>query len=297
MQQASARRAGPRRSVLITGVGGPAGRAAVQSLRALDYHVVGVDMQRVGDCEAQEFALVPPATDADYLPILHALAGAKGASWLFPTVAEELPLIADHAMFFRSAGVAVFISRSHPVAICHDKWQTAQALAAHDIAVPRSALGRSPMRWLRYPLISKPRIGRGGRGVVIHDEPANMDADDLLLWQEFMPGKEYDVQLLIHPDPPFRLLAKGIFEKTQLREGRVGNALALRPRRPRDVQSLAVAAARTLGLAGPLDMDIRRDRDGRPRILEINARIGAHVQMVPDIIANMALLHEQRHLG
>ena len=35
---------------------------------------------------------------------------------------------------------------------------------------------------------------------------------------------------------------------------------------------------------GPVDIDIRRDATGTPRVLEVNARFGANSQAVPELL-------------
>ena len=39
-----------------------------------------------------------------------------------------------------------------------------------------------------------------------------------------------------------------------------------------------------MGFFGPLDVDVRRGKDGRPAVLEINARFGANIAFAPEIL-------------
>jgi len=48
-----------------------------------------------------------------------------------------------------------------------------------------------------------------------------------------------------------------------------------------DVARLAVRTVQAIGLVGPVDIDIRRDATGTPRVLEVNARFGANSRAVP----------------
>jgi carbamoylphosphate synthase large subunit len=75
-----------------------------------------------------------------------------------------------------------------------------------------------------------------------------------------------------------------VLEKTELKEGIVGNAKSVRRVDATDVSDLAAAAARTVGLSGPLDIDIRRRSDGVPVVLEINARFGANIRHAPEVL-------------
>ena len=289
------------KNVLVTGVGGLSGKAAMHVLKNKGFHVIAVDMVPVDHC-ADAFFLVPPVRDPHYIDTLDALLVAHDIGWLFPTVQEELVLIAERAALYRRRGIAVFVANPEAVAICDDKWHTAQTLGAAGVAVPKSAIGKSDsadvMR-LGYPCVSKPRVGRGGRDVEVHDGPivpSSNSSENNLVWQEFMPGTEYDVLMMLPPEQPLEVTTV-VFEKTLLREGRTGNALEVIRVHAPDVRNLALSAARTLKLVGPLDMDIRRDINGVAHVLEINARIGAHTQKAPEIFDAMVDLYALGSLG
>lgn len=287
------------RRVLVTGVGGPSGKAATKALKARGFYVLGADMQKVVT-DAQQFVQVPPALDTSYPNILYSLIHEYRIGWLFPTVAEELLVVAKLAARLRVDGVTVFISDPAAVHICQDKWLTSQALHACGIDVPASAIGSAddPMvRTLGFPMISRPRIGRGGRGVVVHDGPGVSPIVTEPIWQEFMSGAEYDVLLVRHPDVPNHMIMCQVFEKTLLRDGRVGNAVELKAVDAPDVAKIAEDSARALSLTGPIDMDIRRGDDGIPRLLEINARIGAHSLRAPHLFDVLIALVQQGHRG
>ncbi len=285
--------------VFVTGVGGPSGKAATTALKARGFIVVGADMNKVSN-EADQFVQVPAALDTMYPDMVRSLIREHRIGWLFPTVAEELVIVAELAAELRAQGVAVFISDPAAVRICQDKWETAQALHARGITVPASAVGNADdpaVRALGFPLVSRPRVGRGGRGVVVHDGPGVVPAVSDPIWQEFMDGVEYDVLLVRHPDMPQRLIMCQVFEKTLLKEGRVGNAIEVKAVEATDVLTLAENTARALALTGPIDMDIRRGQDGVPRLLEINARIGAHALKAPAVFDVLVELVRQGHRG
>jgi carbamoylphosphate synthase large subunit len=281
-----------RRRVLVTGAGGPAGAGAIAALRALGYHVLGADMRDVPH-GADSFALLPAAKSLDYCRALRELIARERIDWLVPTVSEELVPVARIATKLRAAGVRVFMPDPRATAICDDKWHTAVALAGHGVAVPRSSLNAPGSGWLpapEAPLLTRPRVGRGGRGVVVHERPGTEPAGENVIWQEFLPGTEYDVVLLLHPERPHQVLCLQVLEKLALREGRVGNAVEVLPVEAPDIAATAIAAACALTLAGPVDIDIRRGSDGLPRVLEINARLGAHAHRVPELFQRMAEL-------
>jgi biotin carboxylase len=140
---------------------------------------------------------------------------------------------------------------------------------------------------LGYPFIVKPRLGRGGRGVtVVADEPAAAaEHRSGVAYQEFLCGDEYDVNLFVYP-AGVPVITR-VMLKTGLKQGIVGNATGVRAADRPDVVVLANEAARVMMLEGAIDMDIRMGENGRPKVLEVNARVGAHVLQAGGILERM----------
>lgn len=281
------------RHVLVTGVGGPSGKAAVSALKSRGFTVTATDMHAV-EHGADFFFTVPAASDPTYSQVHQGLLARQRCDWFFPTVSEELVIVAALAPDLRASGVAVFIPPLPVTRVCHDKWETACALDEQGVAVPKGAVGAADDSAfaLGYPMVSRPRVGRGGRGVVVHDAPGMPPATEHPVWQEFLSGMEYDVLLVRHPDAPHPIRMLQVFEKLSLKDGRVGNAVDVRPVEADDVANLARAAAAALDLRGPADLDIRRGADGKPRVLEVNARIGAHALRAPQVFDALVQLYE-----
>jgi carbamoyl-phosphate synthase large subunit len=279
-----------RETILITGVGGPAGRAGAAFFAARGYRVVGTDLREVAS-PASVLRAVPAALDPAFVPALLAIAIAEKASLVVPTVTEELPIVARMRAALRERGVALCVSDPPGIDVANDKLRTAQELGRAGLAVPVTFASSTPPAGLSaalgFPLLSKPRFGRGGRGVLVH-----RNAQDLLragpgevVWQEFLPGEEYDLNLFAERDGSVPTVV--VLRKTGLKEGLVGNALGTeRVERP-DLAELGARAARALRLEGPLDMDIRLSAGGRPAILEVNARLGANVPSAPEVLETL----------
>jgi len=273
--------------ILVTGVGGPAGRNVARLLLARGHTVIGTDMRAV-ESPRIEFQLVPAASSTAFLDALYDITVQKGGELVIPTVSEELPLIA--AARARWEDIPVVIASSRAVSIANDKYLTCQNLSIQGIAVPRFALP-SQMKCsgdvaekIGWPCLGKPRVGRGGRGVTVYEEKdwetVRALEDDHIL-QEFVSGTDYCPNLYLKRDGGAVAL---VLEKTKLKEGMVGNALEVRRVDAPDVAALAVSAGKALGFSGPLDVDVRRRAAGDPAVLEINARFGANIKHVPEVL-------------
>ncbi|WP_427019310.1 ATP-grasp domain-containing protein (plasmid) [Pseudarthrobacter sp. P1] len=281
--------------ILVTGIGGPAGRAVATALHARGIHVMGTDIIDVPAPDGVRVVQVPPATDPDAVDALRRLIAEEGITVLIPTVSDELPRISAARAWFGD-NVHVAISAPGPVSLANDKLLTAWVLDAAGVPVPRFGVPGDfadagvAMAALGAPVVVKPRISRGGRGVLVIDSPDAVDWDALpagMIVQEFIPGTEYGP--MVHgteqgsPDTPFAV----VFEKTELAQGIIGNAVAghrVGAEDAADVGTAALAAVRALGLAGPADVDVRRRADGTPAVLEVNARFGANSAFAPELL-------------
>ncbi|GIF60977.1 ATP-grasp domain-containing protein [Asanoa iriomotensis] len=262
------------RRFLVTGAGGPAGRALLAALTRRGFPATGVDAAP----DAPEVETVPFADHPCFVAEVLRAAARHRAGIVVPTVSEELPPLAAAALG-RTGGPRIVVGTPAAVAAAADKWRTARLLDLAGVPVPRTLLAGWPEpERLGSPFLSKPRRGRGGRGVRLHGTPGAfpppMDDDHIL--QEYAPGAEYAVDL--YADTVV------VLRKTLLRQGLVGNAVSVRRESAPDVADVARAAVATLGLTGPVDVDVRRRADGTPLVLEVNARFGALSGHAPEVL-------------
>jgi carbamoylphosphate synthase large subunit len=271
-------------TILVSGVGGPAGSNVAELLLARGFDVVGTDMRDV-EFPGRVFYRVPSAADTDYLKATNEIAAREKAALFIPTVSDELTIVAAGWQ-----GIPAVISTARAVETANDKYQTAVALSAAGVPVPRFALPsqlHSPVELaerIGWPCISKPRVGRGGRDVLIR-EIADWDSvaalGDRYILQEFASGIDYAPNVFIASDGNDLAV---VLEKTELKEGRIGNARSVQRIDDAVLGGVAIAAARAAGLNGPQDVDIRKRGDGQPVVLEINARFGANIRYAQEIL-------------
>lgn len=286
------------RPVLVTGAHGPAGSALMAQFDERGLPVLGVDM--AVDDSAPRVLRVPPSRDPAYPDALRAVIEANGVEVLLPTVSEELRLMAGLRGGFWD-GIRMVVSPGEAAQIADDKLLTARHLAAAGIATPLFADGEEfasdpgIAERIGFPLVIKPRVARGARGMRVVYSPDEVgEVAESCIVQEFAPGTEYAPVVYV-PLPGGSLSRSGknlgpfvaVLEKTGLTAGDVGNATSVkRVDGPEvaDVARLAVQAVQAIGLVGPVDIDIRRDTTGKPRVLEVNARFGANSRAVPELL-------------
>lgn len=279
--------------IMITGIGGPAGKSAVDYLRKRGYPTIGTDSRNIPS-SVDSFYQVPHAEHSSFADALIQIIRTKRPSLLIPTVSEELPIVSKIRKAIERLGCMVFISPLAATEIAHDKLKTAVYMHKHGIPSPRSFDGCTPRRdvlkELGLPLLAKPRIGRGGRGIVLYrsSEEFIRESRQGLLFQEFIPGDDFDLNMFV--DKNGEVLASVVLRKTVLKEGIVGNAVAVERVEKQNVDRLGRRIVKLLNFEGPLDMDIRLANDGAPVLLEVNARLGANVPSAPEILDNLILV-------
>jgi len=281
--------------VLVTGAGGPAGRAVAAQLKSRGVPVLGTDIRELPAGAGLTVVPVPPASDPDMVSALRRLVVQEGINLVIPTVSEELPQLAGYRAAFGS-DVRVIIGDPGPVALANDKLFTAWQLQTAGVPVPRFGVPRdfadagAAMAALGGPIVLKPRVSRGGRGVMVIDGSKQVDWHRLpegLIVQEFIPGTEYGPMVFGTPAHNGAAPFVVVVEKTELAQGSVGNAVSTRRAEAgeaMDVGNLAMGAVRSLGLTGPVDVDVRRRADGGPVVLEVNARFGANSGQAPELL-------------
>ncbi len=154
------------RTALVTGVGGPTGRAAATWLWWHDVRVLGADVRAVPS-PSWDARRLPAVGDPAYLHALLLLVDEERPTLLLPTASEELPVIARLHDALRELGCSLAMGSPEGVDVAADKLLTAEVLSWAGVPVPRSAHGTaSPAELvarLGLPVLSKPRVGRGGR--------------------------------------------------------------------------------------------------------------------------------------
>ena len=287
------------RVILVTGVGGPAGRAVVQLLHERNtgenpFSIVGADMKPVELPGLSSCAEVPPVSDSRFLPAMRELVAGVRADLIIPTVQDELAIVSAARDVIVPASCDIVVSAPSPTYLSSDKLLTMYALQDAGVSVPRfdvmSAFtsAEHALDLMQGPAVVKPRVSRGGRGVQVVEKAEDIEWDrtngDLIV-QQFAPGDEFCPQ--VYRSPSTGQTTVVVLQKTELKEGRVGNAVSTERLADGDAADIAGLAEQTvlaLDLVGPVDMDIRRLASGAPVVLEVNCRFGANSARAPELV-------------
>ena len=266
----------PKLTLLRTAAGSPPTVTQYKAFRALGCRIVAADCDpaSVGFHFADAAYVVPRVGEAGYLERMLAVCARERVDLFLPALDEELALCADHRERFEAAGTRLMLSSRKALAVCADKLRMSECFARLAIPSPRTVAAETYREgtFERFPLIIKPRSGRGGAGVHLarnHAEAAFFARYvERAVVQERLDGVEYTIDALAGQDSGLRILSprqrlateSGISSKgvTHWREE------LLEP-----VRTLV----RELKMVGPLNFQCFVSPEGKVSFTEINARL------------------------
>jgi len=287
-----------RTRVLVTGVGGAAGVAVVRALaHRHDVRVIAADMDGWASglylVPADARRLVPPGASAEFVPALAAIVRADAIDVVISTVDVELVALASRRDELAPAVLAAPPAATLEVAL--DKYALAQR--CRDVVNVPTTLLAGPealaAHW-DFPVIAKPRAGAGGRGVRVVPDRAALEAlptDEGLVVQDMLPGEEYSVDVIAGADG-------GVIAAVPRIRSRVDSGVAIAGRTVHDpeLEGAAAAVAEAIGLVGVANVQLRRDRDGRAALLEVNPRFPGSLPLtiaagvdIPSLVVDLFL--------
>lgn len=287
--------------VLVTGAGGPAGVAVIRSLlRRADLTVFAADMDGWASglylVPAAQRRLVPPGRDDSFVPAIAQLVADDAIDLVISTVDVELIALADRRGELAPATLAA--PTADTLTACLDKFELAKRCEATGRA-PRTVLaGRDALSiaW-EFPAFAKPRQGAGSRGIRFVDDREALEAlpaDEGLIVQDLLPGEEYSVDVIADANG-------NVVAAVPRTRARVDSGVAIAGRTVHDaeLEETAAAVARAIGLVGVANVQLKRGRDGRAMLLEVNPRFPGALPLtisagvdIPSLVVDLFLGRE-----
>lgn len=287
--------------VLVTGAGGPAGVVVIRSLlKRPELTVFAADMDGWAAglylVPAEQRRLVPPGRADEFVPTLARLVEDDAIDVVVSTVDVELIALSERRDELAPAVLAAPSADTLEVAL--DKLLLAERCAATGRA-PRTVLAgpaAQAVDW-EFPVFAKPRQGAGSRGIRLVPDRAALDAlpvDEGLIVQDFLPGEEYSVDVIADA-------AGQVVAAVPRTRARVDSGVAIAGRTVHDpeLEGTASAIAKAIGLVGVANVQLRRGRDGRAMLLEVNPRFPGALPLtiaagvdIPSLVVDLFLGRE-----
>ncbi len=218
---------------------------------------------------------------------LNTLIDAWAINLVVPAHDSLIPVLAS-APGLRAAAA---VPDATTAAICRDKRRTYARLEHLDI-VPATIHGLATA----YPIFAKPAVGQGSQGAERVDDADRhrylMDSATDYLFSEYLPGAEFTVDCI--SDASGTLLHAAPRTRERVKSGiSVRTAPAADPG---GIIGMAHAIAAELALRGAWFFQVRLDRNGAPKLLEVAPRIAGSMALSRMRGINYPLLHVYAHM-
>jgi len=260
-----------------------------------EVHVSNSDDKTVAFHYADKCAVSPLIYDDAYIPFLLEYCKENKIDILISLFDIDLLVLAKNKDKFAEIGTKVIVSDPDVISICNDKWKTYNFLKDNGFNVPKTyltleetilALDKGE---LKYPVIVKPRFGCGSIAMsVAEDEMAllyyfrrntrtisksylkyeSAAENEKIIYQEFLPGQEYGADIINDLNGNNRNVI--VKKKSAMRAGETDIAETVDEPVIKDE---LVRLAKLTGHIANMDCDVFLV-DGKPYVLEMNARFG-----------------------
>lgn len=260
-----------------------------------EVHVCNSDDKTVAFHYADKSVISPLIYDDGYIPFLLNYCRENRIDILISLFDIDLLVLSKNKEKFAEIGTRVIVSDPETIEICNDKWKTYNFLKDNGFNVPKTylkledtilALDRGE---IKYPVIVKPRFGCGSIAMSIaEDEMAllyyfrrntrtinksylkyeSASEDEKIIYQEFLPGQEYGADVINDLNGNYKNAI--VKKKIAMRAGETDISETVdEPVIKRELERLS---SLTRHIAN-MDCDVFLV-DGKPYILEMNARFG-----------------------
>jgi carbamoyl-phosphate synthase large subunit len=262
-----------RQTILITGVGGAAGVFLISHLQKSGLRVVAVDSNchSVGLLHADANYITPLCTSPKYTDAIQTICEKESVSFILPLIDEELVLMKS----LETKRLKVICPSKRFIEITLDKFFLMKELSRINICVPETFLLSEDHSTLTFPVVIKPRKGRGSRDVffAVNNDELNKiillkkDFLDDFIIQKKIEGDEYTVSVVANPDNQLiTVVPKRIIEKRGITRSAVTEYNY-------EINTVCEEISKELKPSNPFNVQlILSSFDKKPYVFEINPR-------------------------
>jgi len=295
-------------NVLLTAIGCPGGPSLIRGLREdPNIRIIGTDMREdiLTKYLVEEFYSVPSGRDESYIDAMLDIVVGEEIDVILPMATFELDALSCNKEQFQSVGCKVCISDIEGQRIANNKYLMSKKFEGKSFIPDFEA----PMSWqdmqekmmeLGFPdkrIVIKPFVSHGSIGLRIVDDKIDLYAqyrnekpystiiapqileqifkgrefDDILL-QEYLPGQEWEVDLLLDPIT-HKVICGSLREESEVVLSAADKVICTK--HPKKVLDIGKYMAEELQLSYTINLSIKLAESGTPKVTEMNPRLGA----------------------
>lgn len=269
-------------NVLVLGVGGNVSQGICKALRNSDLncHIIGacIAPTSVGLYFCDEAIICPYANDNEFLPWLIEICGKMKVNVVLTGVEENIIAIMREYDVFSTSTKAKFIAADYDMLmIGQDKLSTCEWLKSNNCNYPRYCKSGDCDELIEFasqvgfPMIAKPRKGKGSSGILminnIEELKRNYNLDNYV-FQEYIGSEDEEYTVGSYTDKNNNIMPL-IIMKRMLNNGGTSYAKVINNS---VIYDEALKICKCFNSKGPLNIQMRLDKNGRPVCFELNVR-------------------------
>ncbi len=287
-------------NILITGVSSSNSISFIKSLRKqkeMEFNVFGTDIYEkylsTGAQFCDRFFKIPRADDEQFIPTLLKICKENSIRVLVPIIDEEFFPISKSIHEFKKIDTLLMLPDAEVLMVCENKVKLCEFLKDNGFSTPKVYLSVASAS--AFPLVKKPFIGRGSKGVtMIHNKQELNDKSerDKYFLQEYIEGQEYTIDTL--SDLNGKVLAAVPRVRLEVRDGKCIKGQTVKNR---IIEEMSVQICNRLVITGPACLQCILANDGIPYFFDINPRIGSATILTVQAGINIPFLAVKNLLG
>ena len=191
---------------------------------------------------------------------------------LMPSSGYDIYQYSDNKEKLLKLGALPVVSDKKTMERCKDKMQTFNYLSKK-FDLPFTTIDYK--KTSRFPLIAKPRYGKGSKGIVKIDNEKELkyvqtkrDKDNLI-FQEYLPGTEYTIDVLSDLECEPIIAVPRIRLETKAGISTIGKIV-----KDENISDTCKSIAKCLKIRGPCCIQMKESKEGILKIVEVNPRMG-----------------------
>ncbi len=267
---------GSTSTILVPSASAPAGINTIKSLKMVKYpvRIVASDSNPIsaGFFMSDAHEVLPEIDSKLYVSRLFNIVEKHKIEILMPSSGYDIYQYSDNKEKLLKLGALPVVSDKKTMERCKDKMQTFNYLSKK-FDLPFTTLDYK--KTSRFPLIAKPRYGKGSKGLVKIDNEKELkyvqtkkDKDNLI-FQEYLPGTEYTIDVLSD------LECEPIIAVPRIRlETKAGISTMGKIVKDENISDTCKSIAKCLKIRGPCCIQMKESKEGILKIVEVNPRMG-----------------------
>src|ERR671928_477747 len=263
-------------SVIIPGASGPAGINTIKSLKMVNFRgkIIATDSSTLsaGFFMADSSEVLPEANHSAYIDRLFEIIKNHDVKVLMPASGFDIYPYSENRQRLTEIGAYAVVSDRNTLEMCRDKTLTYQSLSSNGkFNIPFTTANPDKIR--SFPVIAKPQFGKGSRDVLKIDDESDLEyissKFDSMIFQEYLPGIEYTVDVLSDLNKKPLMAVPRIRIQTKAGISTKGKII-----QDPDLETNCMEIAKHVGIRGPSCIQMKESPERVIKLIEVNPRLG-----------------------